>query len=857
MLEALAQRTGVPLDVPFAELGARERRIIMQGSGDTWFDVLGPGPERKKRELLFRFQFKGLYPALEEAARLSPALRGRLLHLVDEVECSACGGSRLRDDAAAAQYRGLSIDAICRQPLGQLAETVSRWRMSPEERKLTGELVGQIASRLRFLCDVGLDYLTLARPSGSLSGGEAQRIRLASQLGSGLCGVLYVLDEPTIGLHPRDNRRLLAALGRLRDLGNTLIVVEHDRDVILNSDAVLDFGPGAGKHGGQIVAEGSPGEIGTRRGSVTGPYLSGRKAIAVPTNRRMVGPRSPVLVIRGARHNNLRNIDVRIPLGTLTVVTGVSGSGKSSLINDILYAALARTLHRASIVPGAHEAIEGIEYVNKVIRVDQQPLGSSPSSNPATYCGVFDLIRELFAQLRDAKLRGYTSRRFSFNVPGGRCEPCEGNGQKRIEMHFLPDVWVQCDACRGRRYNAETLAVRFRGRSIADVLDMTCAEAAELMGEIPKIRRILQTLCDVGLDYVALGQPAPTLSGGEAQRVKLAAELARPDTGQTLYFLDEPTSGLHFDDLAKLLGVLHRLVDLGNTVIVIEHNLDVVKSADWVIDLGPDAAERGGLVVSEGTPEDVARSGQPAGQAKSSRRRVAASNVAVAAVAPRSQTTRQISRERRGDASVHGPPSYTGQALQAVLAAGPYQERRAYNPQEDQRPQSPGLDFGDIAKEVKMPWQTDGRRWHTQDRVAYNGQPCRWDGRILARVVDQIQQLGQFHDTNWNARSVVEITGRKKTQGWFFHALTGHPWLLKLKFRVKRNTFKAEVLQRELPLKPLNQMDDLPIYGNEPRIRCQNLRGPWQEVQIEVHSLEEIDTPAFWKFLQKAVGNQR
>jgi excinuclease ABC subunit A len=458
--------------------------------------------------------------------------------------------------------------------------------------------------------------LTLGRGAPTLSGGEAQRIRLASQVGSGLCGVLYVLDEPTIGLHPRDNKRLIRALEKLRDLGNTLLVVEHDREVVAGADRLLDFGPAAGKHGGRIVAEGTPASVSKKRGSVTGPYLSGKKSIPTPANRRMTTakdekPSTPPgggwLEIIGARHNNLRNVTARIPLGTMTVVTGPSGCGKSSLVDDILYQQLARVLHRARTFPGVHDAIRGIEQINKVIRVDQQPLGNTPTSNPATYTGVFDLIRELFAQLPDAKLRGYAPRRFSFNVPGGRCEACAGAGQLCIEMHFLPDVWVECDTCHGKRYNPETLAVKYHGRSISDVLELSCGEAVKLFENIPRIRRTLQTLCDVGLDYLTLGQSAPTLSGGEAQRVKLAAELSRPDTGRTLYLLDEPTTGLHFDDLAKLLEVLNRLVDLGNTIVVIEHNLDVIKTADHILDLGPEGGVRGGEIVAQGTPEEVAQ----------------------------------------------------------------------------------------------------------------------------------------------------------------------------------------------------------------------------------------------------------
>ena len=441
------------------------------------------------------------------------------------------------------------------------------------------------------------------RPGPTLSGGEAQRIRLASQIGSGLTGVLYVLDEPTIGLHPRDNERLLQALARLRDLGNTLILVEHDREVIASADYLLDFGPGAGDRGGEITAFGPPKQVLKNKNSLTGQYLAGKLAIPVPINRRPAGKYK--LSILGARQHNLKNVDVEIPLGAFVAVTGVSGSGKSSLINEVLYNTLARKLNRAQTPGAAHDEIRGLERLDKIINVDQDPIGNSPSSNPATYTGVFDLIREVYARLPESKVRGYHPRRFSFNQKGGRCEACEGMGQKKIEMHFLPDVWVECDTCRGTRYNPETLAVRYHDKSIADVLTMRVGEALELFGNIPKIRHILQTLDDVGLGYMALGQPAPTMSGGEAQRVKLAAELARPSTGKTLYLLDEPTTGLHFDDIRKLLDVLHRLVDLGNTVIVVEHNLDVIKTADWVIDLGPDAGIRGGEVIAAGTPEEI------------------------------------------------------------------------------------------------------------------------------------------------------------------------------------------------------------------------------------------------------------
>jgi excinuclease ABC subunit A len=634
MLEAVCQATGLPSDVPLRELSGLQQRVLFEGTGDRWLEARIPnsatvGRSLRDREstagrslrdrrpapespapppLRFSFQFKGLENACEEAARLVVGLRRRVDDVMDEVPCSECGGSRLADVASAVILWGRTLDVWGRMPLARLQQALAAVTLSSDEKKIAGDLLRELNARVAFLVDVGLDYLDMARPAGSLSGGELQRIRLAAQVGSGLTGVLYVLDEPTIGLHPRDTHRLIAALGRLRDLGNTIVVVEHDRDVVANADHALDFGPGSGREGGTIVAQGPPARLATLATSVTGPYLADRRASdEVLARKQAAGRREPRqwIEIRGIRHRTLQGLDVRVPLGVLGAVTGPSGSGKTSLVLEVLWRAVARRLHAAREQPGRHEKILGLDAIDRVILVDQEAIGSTPGSTPATYTGVFDHIRQLFAKVPEARTRGFTPRTFSFNVPGGRCEACEGLGQRRVEMHFLPDVWVECDACKGRRFSSETLHARWHGRSIADVLEMSVAEAAAFFATAPQIARILDTLVDVGLGYVRLGQPAPQLSGGEAQRVKLSRELAKPGTGNTLYILDEPTTGLHFADIEKLLHVLERLVDAGNTVLVVEHNLEVIAAADWVIDMGPEAGAGGGRIVVAGPPEDL------------------------------------------------------------------------------------------------------------------------------------------------------------------------------------------------------------------------------------------------------------
>jgi excinuclease ABC subunit A len=604
LMGALGEEVGFDLNTPWHKLTKKARESLLNGH-PTKVHVVTTNRYGRQRAYYAEFEGVRTYVERRHAEAESDTSRERFEGFMREVPCPACGGSRLKPVSLAVTIGDLSIAEVCALPINEAADFLRTLELSTREKQIAERVLKEIQERLNFLLDVGLDYLSLNRPSGSLSGGEAQRIRLATQIGAGLVGVLYVLDEPSIGLHQRDNKRLIETLVRLKELGNTLIVVEHDEETIRTADWVVDIGPGAGEHGGQVVHSGSVSGLLKHRDSLTGMYLSGRREIPVPPVRR---PRTKgrELKVVGATEHNLRDIDVSFPLGLFVSVTGVSGSGKSTLVNDILYTSLAKTIYNARAVPGRHRRINGVDQVDKVIHVDQSPIGRTPRSNPATYTGVFDHIRKLFASTPEAKMRGYLQGRFSFNVKGGRCEACSGDGTIKIEMNFLPDVYVPCEVCHGARYNRETLEVHYKGKTIAEVLDMPIEEAADFFAAVPPIARHMTTLCEVGLGYVRLGQPATTLSGGEAQRVKLSSELQKRSTGSTVYVLDEPTTGLHFEDIRKLLAVLSSLVDKGNTVLVIEHNLDVIKTSDWVIDMGPEGGSRGGTVISEGTPEQVA-----------------------------------------------------------------------------------------------------------------------------------------------------------------------------------------------------------------------------------------------------------
>jgi excinuclease ABC subunit A len=604
VLPTLARQFRFDLNTPWGELATSVRDCLLHG------DTSAPNGKKKKADATWEGILANVERRYEESD--SDMVRMELEAFMLAVPCSDCGGQRLKRESLAVTIDGRNIGSLVDMPITEsltFFDTVpvrGGQRANGLDPEIAGPILKEVRERLRFLVDVGLDYLTLGRSAESLSGGEAQRIRLATQIGSRLVGVLYILDEPSIGLHQRDNARLLATLEQLRDLGNTVIVVEHDEETMRAADHVIDMGPGAGKHGGEVIAEGTVEEICRSAQSITGKYLNGELKIDTPAARRRVDAKKTIRIVN-AREHNLRNVDVEIPLGLFVAITGVSGSGKSTLIEDILHQSLARHFYRARVIPGLHDRITGLEHIDKVIDIDQSPIGRTPRSNPATYTGLFTPIRELFAELPEAKIRGYGPGRFSFNVKGGRCEACQGDGLVKIEMHFLPDVYVPCEVCKGKRYNRETLEVRFRGQSIADVLEMTVEDALAFFENQPRVRQKLETLNDVGLGYIHLGQSATTLSGGEAQRIKLATELSKRDTGRTFYILDEPTTGLHFEDVRVLLHVLHRLVDRGNTVLVIEHNLDVIKTADWVVDLGPEGGTRGGTVVATGTPEDVAR----------------------------------------------------------------------------------------------------------------------------------------------------------------------------------------------------------------------------------------------------------
>jgi excinuclease ABC subunit A len=604
LVEAVAEELAADVDAPWSKLPKKVQQAFLRGTGVGKVQVRYKN--RYGRVRSYTASFEGIVPYLQRRHRESESdnQREQIEGYMREVPCPTCAGSRLAPLPLGVTIDGHSIAEICDMSIGEAAKVLAGLHLSERDRIIAERVVKEVNARMGFLLDVGLDYLSLSRSAATLAGGEAQRIRLASQIGSGLVGVLYVLDEPSIGLHQRDNHRLIETLVRLRDLGNTVIVVEHDEDTITVADYVVDIGPGAGEHGGEVVHAGTVKALLKNRESITGQYLAGKRSIPVPARRRPPGAER--LVVRGAREHNLKDLTVDIPLGLFVAVTGVSGSGKSTLVTDILYRSLMQRIYRSKTPPGLHKTVEGLDHLDKVINIDQSPIGRTPRSNPATYTGVWDHVRKLFAATQEAKVRGYLPGRFSFNVAGGRCEACAGDGTIKIEMHFLPDVYVPCEVCKGKRYNRDTLDITFKDKNVADVLDLSCEEALEFFGNQPAIARHMQTLVDVGLGYVRLGQPATTLSGGEAQRVKLASELAKRSTGHTMYILDEPTTGLHFEDIRKLLTVLSRLVDQGNSVLVIEHNLDVIKTADWLIDLGPEGGNGGGTLVCEGSPEDVA-----------------------------------------------------------------------------------------------------------------------------------------------------------------------------------------------------------------------------------------------------------
>jgi len=783
-LSAVAREGGFSLDDPFEHLTDKQGRLLLNGT-QTETEVT-PG---------LRVRFKGVLSALEEAGDQERRLGG--LRERGDIPCPRCHGGRLDEEAAATRFRDMTLPELCNLPLDECLCFFERLELSPAEAQRAAEVPQEIITRLRFVCEVGLDYLTLHREAMTLSGGEAQRIKLASQLGSGLTGVMYVLDEPTVGIHPADNERMLDALRRLRDLGNTVLVVEHDPQTLRSADYLVDFGPGAGPAGGQIVAQGTQKRL-ARSSSLTGKYLSGKLAVPVPDERRPLPDDDGWLALAGVTHHNLKDVTVRMPLGALTCVTGPSGSGKSSLVSEVLYPELAWRLHGKALTPGHFRALNGAERLDRVINIDQSPIGQSPRSNPATYVGVFDLIRQFYAMLPEARMRGYTPERFSFNRSGGRCEICQGMGAVCVEMHFLPDVWVTCEECQGHRYNPETLEVKYQAKTIADILELTVGEAVNLFENFPRLQRMLQVMCDVGLDYLPLGQAAPSLSGGEAQRVKLSRELARPSRGHTLYLLDEPTTGLHPDDIRKLLAVLNRLIEAGHTVLLIEHNLDVIKTADYVIDLGPEGGEKGGYLVVAGRPEDVA------------------------------------SCKR----------SPLAQYLKAALEASPHAPRD--EPSVGQRPgivRRPQIDIG------KAPWELDGRHWHLT-RLPEKGRQRQWEPELLELLVELCGKLKPPPEVDWADPKTVTI----RSPGFpkpFLRMLTHHLWHLDLRFNTAKGLVDAEELAEVLRLRPWFEVEGVHRYTKGPRVRLYTRNPDHDMVVIEVHRQEELATAAFRRFLRE------
>jgi excinuclease ABC subunit A len=785
MLKAAGTKLGFDIDLPIGEQSDDARNALFYGNSTEWIEVKPDG---------FKFQYFGLFPGIDRALRAAPTIREQLGQVLSEVPCSVCSGTRLQPQGRSARLRDVPIGVLTKWPIRETRGFFDSLDLDEHEQAVVGDVLGEIQTRLKFLDEVGLDYVSLDRRAPTLSGGETQRIRLASQIGSGLTGVLYVLDEPTIGLHPRDNKRLLGALERLRDLHNTVVVVEHDEDTLRSADHIVDFGPGAGTAGGHIVASNTPELLVADEASLTGGYLGGRLRMHIPKTRRPGN--GETITVSGARHHNLKDLVIKFPLGTMSVVTGVSGSGKSSLVNDVLYRTLAAELHRAQLVPGLHDSVSGIQHVDKVILIDQEPIGNSPLSNPATYSGVFDHLRALFARMPESKARGYTARRFSTNVPGGRCERCSGYGKRHIEMHFLPDVWVECEECEGMRYNLATLEIKFRGVSIGEVLQMSVETALEHFHNVPKVRSLMQSLADVGLGYLQLGQAAPTLSGGEAQRLKLARELARPSTGQTMYILDEPTTGLHFEDVKRLLDVLNRLVKGGNTVIMIEHNLGVIQSADWILDLGPEGGDAGGHVVVSGTPEEVAAC----------------------------------------------ESSHTGRVLRDLLDRNPRLDLKIEVPEPEFEVLDDNADEIDLASDPdddgtasgKPPWRVDGRAWHLSKDRLRRDHPADWDPDDVTRFIDRLQSEFEIKVT-WTNQLFITIKPTKHEWGVWCRVFTDHSKEIRITVNTRRELFDEQA----------DRSGFAPSRGKPGWMGDE-----WMWSERSVTSGSTIDDPSMWEYLQ-------